>query len=522
MMQIVRRFVPVAGAVVALATTCAFTTGSQVSGAAPQRGGTITFARAFEPVTFDPLKTNGDNGSLWDMVQIYDELVEYQPGSLDPGPGLAASWKVAKDGLTYTFTLRKAQFSNGAPVTSVDVKFSLDRFIDPKTNAGFAFLAESIKSVAAPSANTVVIHMKHTDAELLAALAVPVAAIYPKATFQKIGDKGLSTNPVGSGPFMLKSWTRGKSVELVRNPHYWQKGLPYLDAVHIPYAPDDTTRMLQVQSGQADVAEAVPFSQVSQLDSASGVNVQVEPIAAYDAIWLNHSYGPLGDRNVRQALAYALDLKGIDRAIYADKATVANSTIAQTKYWSASVPAYSFDLAKAKSLMASSKYPKGFKLSFSVPAGDSVHKNVALVAKQAWAKIGVTVSVTSVDSGSLFTDFSKGKFQASIPLPVITSDVLVPDELALAWLQWTPGYQAFFTQYKSAAIKKLVVQANAATSNTTRASLWTKIQTQSMTDAPWIPLFFVPARTAVRDRVQNLRTLRSGWWDLAHTWVKSS
>ncbi len=519
-MQIMRRFVPVFGAAVALACTCAVTTGpasaNSAVAASPTRGGSITFARAFEPVTFDPLKTNGDNGSLWDMVQIYDELVEYQPGSLDPGPGLATSWKVAKNGLTYTFTLRPAQFSNGAPVTSADVKYSLDRFINPKTNAGFAFLAASIKSVAAPTPKTVVIHMKHTDAELLAALAVPVAAIYPK------GATGLSTHPVGSGPFMLKSWTRGKSVELVRNPHYWHKGLPYLDAVHIPYVPDDTTRMLQVQSGQADVAEGVPFSQVSQLSNASGVKVQVEPIAAYDAIWLNHAYAPLADLKVRQALAYALDLSGINRAIYAGKATTANSTIAQTKYWSSAVRPYAFDLAKAKALIAASKYPKGFTLSFSVPAGDSVHKNVALVAKQAWSKIGVTVSVSSVDTGSLFTDFSKGKFQASIPLPVITSDVLVPDELALAWLQWTPGYQAFFTQYKNPTIKKLVLQANAATTDAKRASLWKTIQVKSMADAPWIPLFFVPARTAVRDRVQNLRTLRSGWWDLAHTWVKSS
>jgi peptide/nickel transport system substrate-binding protein len=519
-MRSARSIVPVVVlAALAAFTASGFTNASHREGrataAVAQTGGSLTFARAFEPVTFDPLKTNGDNGSLWDMVQIYDQLVEYKPGSLDPAAGLAKSWKIAPNGLTYTFTLRAATFSDGTPVTAQDVKFSLDRFISPKTNAGFAFLAEAIKSVTVKGSSTIVLSLKHRDAELLAALAVPVASIYPKAAVKTLG-----TKPVGSGPFALKSWTRGKSVELVRNTHYWQKGLPYLDAVHIPYVPDDTTRMLQVQSGQADVGEAVPFSQVAQISKVSGVKVQIEPIAAYDAIWLNHTYKPLSDVKVRQALGYALDLKAINGAVYADKATIANSTIAQTKYWSASVPAYTDNLEKAKQLIAASKYPQGFTLQFSVPAGDSVHKNVALVAKQAWSKLGVKVSVTSVDTGALFTDFSKGKFQASIPLPVITSDVLVPDELALAWLQWTPGYQGFFTQYKNPAVAKLVRTANAA-SEAARPALWRNIQKTSMADAPWIPLFFVPARTAVRDKVENLRTLRSGWWDLAHTSIRS-
>src|SRR5215472_4715690 len=76
--------------------------------AAPKRGGTLTFARAFEPVTFDPLKTNGDNGTLWTIVQIYDQLVEYRPGSFVPQPGLAQSWKIANGGKTITFKLRRA------------------------------------------------------------------------------------------------------------------------------------------------------------------------------------------------------------------------------------------------------------------------------------------------------------------------------------------------------------------------------------------------------------------------------
>ena len=480
----------------------------------PKRGGTLTFARAFEPVTFDPLKTNGDNGTLWTIVQIYDQLVEYRPGSFVPQPALATAWKITNGGKTITFTLRRASFSNGAPVTAADVVNVLERFASPKTDPGFAFLGASIASASSPAPGTVVLNLKYPDQEILAALAVPTASIYPKAS-----ENDLASKPVGSGPFMLKSFTRGQSTVLVRNPHYWRTGRPYLDEVDLNYVPDDTTRVLQVRSGQADVAEAVPYSQIAGLEHSSGVSIHSDPIVSYDGIFFNQKYAPLADRRVRQALNYALDLQRIDTAVYAGKAQIANSTIAKTEYWSASVPAYSYNLAKAKQLMAASKYPKGFSLQLKVPAGDTTHDSVAVIAKAEWAPLGVNVTVVTEDQGALFTDYSEGKYQASIPMPLITSDVLVPDELALAWLQWTPGQQSFFTQYKNAALSSDVQLANRTTNQAKRAALWVQIQRQSMQDAPWAPLYFVPEITAVRSNVQNFQTLESAWWDLGETWL---
>ncbi len=515
-----RRLVPVFAVVTALSLVALVDLGHGGTSKQGARAANneLTFARAFDALTFNPIKTNGDNGSLWDMVQIYDQLVEYQPGKFDPQPAIARSWKAAKNGLTYTFQLRPMKFSDGSPLTSADVKFSIDRFANPKTNPGFAFLAESIKSTTAPSKTTFVLHLRHPDASILAALAVPVASIYSQRAFKRNGgDKGLTTKPVGSGPFALKSWVRGKVVELVRNQYYWRAGLPKLDAVHVTYVPNDTTRLLQVQSGQADVAEAVPFAQLAQLDMQPNVHVQIEPIVSYDAIFLNHKYPPLADRNVRQALAYSLDLDGINRAVYAGKAESANSTIAKMKYWTSAVKPYTHDAAKAKQLLASSKFPKGFSLDFLVPAGDTVHRSVALIAKDAWAPLGVKVNVVTEEGGALFTDFSKGKYQATIPMPVITSDILVPDELGLSWLQWTPGYQGFFTNYKNPALGRMVATANQTLNEAKRGAMWRKIQAISMRDCPWIPLFFVPARTAVRDDVHGFKTLQSAWWTLAET-----
>lgn len=486
----------------------------------PHRGGNLVFARAYEPITFNPLKTQGDNGSLWDMIQIYDQLVEYQPGSLDVQPGLATSWTISPDGRTYTFHLRDARFSNGAPVTAADIKFSIDRFASPTVDSAYAgFLAPAYKSSDTPNAHTFVIHLTRPDAGFLSALAIPVASITPEAVVRKEREDGFGSRPIGSGPFELAQWARGRFVKLVRNPYYWRQGRPYLNSVTINYVPNDNTRVLQVQSGQAEVAESIPYTQVANLSGQSGVSVQAAPIVAYDAIWLNNSYPPLADVKVRQALNYALNKAAINKAVYAGKATVNNSTLAQTKYWSASVPAYSYDLAKAKQLMAASGHPHGFSLSLKVPAGDSVYNSVAVIAKSEWAPLGVNVSIQPQETTSLFNAYSAGNYQAAIPQPATTSDVLVPDELALAWLVWSKGYQSYFTQYKNPTVAKMVLQANEATSDSVRGQLWPKIQQQSMADAPWVPLVFPPALTAVRNNVHNFRTLRSGWWDLADTWL---
>lgn len=498
-------------------TTSSGTTGSSGT---PHRGGTLVFARAYEPITFNPLKTQGDNGSLWDMIQIFDQLVEYQPGSLDVQPGLASSWTISPDGKTYTFHLRAAKFSNGEPVTAKDVKFSIDRFASPSVDSAYAgFLAARYKSSDTPDSHTLVIHLTAPDAGFLSALAVPVASITPEASVKQAGENGFGVKPVGSGPFELAQWARGRFVKLVRNPYYWRTGRPYLDSVTINYVPNDNTRVLQLQSGQAEAAESIPYTQVANLSGQPNVSVQSAPIVSYDAIWLNNSYPPLSDPKVRQALNYALDKTAINKAVYVGKATVNNSTLAQTKYWSASVPAYSYDLAKAKQLMAASKYPHGFSMSLKIPAGDSVYNSVAVIAKSQWAPLGVNLSIQPQETTSLFTAYSAGNYQAAIPQPATTSDVLVPDELALAWLVWTKGYQSYFTQYRNPTVEKMVLEANQSTSDSTRAALWPQIQQLSMTDAPWVPIVFPPSLTGLRSNVHNFQTLRSGWWDLADTWV---
>ena len=484
--------------------------------ATPKRGGTLKFARNFEPVTLGPFGA-ADNGTIWTIMMIYDQLVEYQPGTFTPQPGLAQSWEFSNGGKEIVFHLRDAKFSDGSPVTADDVAFSLNRFKDPKVNTLLPFLATSIASVTAANPKTVVMKLKRVDGAILSNLTVFPASITPKAVVTKLGDKAFAQHPVGSGPFVFQSWARGQNLKMTRNPHYWRTGQPYLDGIEFDFITNDNTRILNLQSGQADVAENIPFSQVDSLNKGSTA-VEIAPLASIDAIWLNNNHAPFGDKLVRQALNYATDKNAINRVVYFNHAQVANAIYPFFAYTSKSAHNYPYDINMAKQLLAKSSAPKGFDVTILIPSEDQTKAQMMAVVKQLWAQIGVNVTIQNMETNALFTKYMNGDYQASDPLPSITSDVLVPDELALAWLDPTGVQKGFWSFYKSPEAWKLTLAANSTTDEAKRKQLFGQIQTLTMADAPWVPLFFVPARTGLRSNVQNFHTLESGWWNLWEVW----
>ena len=486
------------------------------AGATPKRGGVLKFARNFEPVTLGPFGA-ADNGTIWTIMMIYDQLVEYQPGTLDPQPGLAQSWELQNGGKTIVFHLRNAKFSDGSPVTADDVVFSLNRFKDPKVNTLLPFLATTIASVTAANPHTVVMKLKRVDGAILSNLTVFPASITPKAIVTKLGDKAFAQNPVGSGPFVFQSWARGQNLKLARNPHYWRPGKPYLDGVEFDFITNDNTRILNLQSGQVDVAESIPFSQVDSLNKGS-TRVEIAPLASIDGIWLNNTHKPLDDKLVRQALNFATDKNTINRVVYFGHAQVANALYPFFKYTDNSVQNYPFSIAKAKALLAKSSAPKGFDVTILIPSEDQTKAQMMAVIKQLWAQIGVNVTIQTMETNALFTKYMNGDYEASDPLPSITSDVLVPDELSLAWLDPTGVQKGFWTFYKSQQAWKLTQAANSTTSEAGRKRIFGQLQRLTLADAPWVPMFFVPARTGLGANVQNFHTLESGWWNLWEVW----
>jgi peptide/nickel transport system substrate-binding protein len=501
------------------------TTTTAAAAEGPQTGGTLTFARFFETQSLDPMGV-ADNGSIFVRVQIFNTLVEADPDTLpDVGPGLADEWESSEDGLTWTFHIRdNAMFSNGDPVTAEDVQFSLMRFADPAINVNIPSLGIGIESVDVVDEQTVQVNLDRPVGSFLENISVFPASIVSKAAVEAEGEAQWQ-NPLGTGPFKLKEWVPGSHITVDRNENYWEEGKPYLDEVRFDFIPDDNARMLRIQGGDAHIVEGVPFTQIPELENAEGFTVQVDDIVRYEAVFLNHQVPPLGEVGVRQALNYATDKEAINEAVYGGVGEVANSMIPKATYHAdyAEVPAYDYDLARAQELMAASSMPDGFDLTLIYPAGSSTHRQLGTILQSQWAEIGVNLTLEEVDTGTLFGDrFFTMEYEAGIPLPKFTSDVVVPDEVALLFYDNDPenALRGFLTGWDiPQELVDLTRQAAFTVDEAVREEVWPQVQQLAMDEAPWVTLFFLPTTHAVADNVQGFRVVPNGWWDLEDVWL---
>jgi peptide/nickel transport system substrate-binding protein len=492
--------------------------GSPSPEAACQPGGTLVMARDKEPDSLNPMRSASGNGAIFAAMQIYERLIEQSPASKDPVPGLATSWEAAADGLSYTFHLRPSTFSDGTPVTAEDVKFSLDRFRDEDVNLTAGFLAANIKDVVIVDPSTVRIDMQQVDGSVLAALTLMEASILPQKAVTDLGEDQFGQAPVGSGPFMVKSWAPGQTLELARNPHYAVDGKPYLDGVIFQYVKDDNARILKAQSGEAQVVQSIPISQAATIENLPGYTLQSEPLLAQDNVWLNHSWDnngakTLGDKLVRQALNYATSKEDINNLVFGGLATISNTGTTVTQFWDPSIPPYPYDVDKAKELLSQSSSPNGFELPMVILAGDGVAQQTAELIQSEWADIGVVVDIQPLDEAVLSNRFNALDYAALITsATTVTSDTPDDSELASIMYDWGTDWKSFFSDYKSEAASKLVHDAVATTDLDQRRALYSELQKLTLDDAISVPLVIAPSVTAVSNDVQGFKTLPAGWW----------
>lgn len=481
-------------------------------------GGTLTLARPEEPLSLDPILPS-DNGSIYVLYNIFDQLTTVNEDSTDVVPSLAESWDISPDGTIYTFHLRKGvQFSDGTPMTVDDVLFSLKRIFDPKGSA-YSFLFGPVTSARATGDSQVEVQLEGPFAPLLQNLNVFAASIVPKAKVESLGD-AFAQQPVGTGAFKLEKFAKGQFVHLVKNKNYWKPNRPLLDEVMIPYVPDDNTRILKVQAGEADAALNVPYAQIEQLDKQDGIDVTIEEIYRFDGIWLNNAKAPLDDLRVRQALNYATDKESMQKSVYFGRVEVANHMMPKMKYWRSDVEPYPFDVDKARQLIGQSSASDGFTLPLVVPTGDVITQQLAQIVKESWNQIGVNVQIQNADIGTAYTNFSNFNYTAGSNW-YITSDVTAPDELAAIQFDYSApgGTKSFFTQYNSKKASELIAQAGNTQEESVREKAFGELQQLVMNDAPMVALFFTPARTGVRSNVKDFKTVKTAWWPLENVWL---
>jgi peptide/nickel transport system substrate-binding protein len=486
------------------------------------RGGSLVYARQLGPATLNPFAPTNSQGDIFADSIIYQPLVQPDPkGGSNLVPGVADSWSVSNGGKTITFHINpNARFSDGAPVTAQDVKFTLDKFADPKWNLAVV-LAAGYKRTDIVNNSTVRVQLSQPTPGILWNMAIFDAYIVPMKKVLAEGKAAFFSHPIGSGPFMVQSWTHGSSITFARNPYYWEKGLPYLDKITYDYAQDDNSRLLELESGRALMADGIPFSQVSALKSHPGLEIQTAKVPYWLGLWLNHQRAYFQDLNVRQAMQYAIDKNLINNRIYDGLGTIPNSILPQLigDAPSSQVKPYAYDLTKAKQLMASSKFPHGFTTTLQYPAGYATYATLALLLQAEWAQIGIKVNLRSVDQTAESNNYFAGNYDMTFPYAQFSSDVPIPDEYA-AFVALPDGDHSFFSWWDDPAIANMVTQYLHTGDQAERAKLWPQIQQAMLTQTPVINILNLPFVNAHSTTVCGTYLNALGADSLQYTWIR--
>lgn len=485
-------------------------------GSAVAADGVLKIGRDQDSVFMDPILVS-QNADVWVMNNINAQLVRNTREATGIEPDLAESWTISEDGKTYSFTLRDAKFSDGTPVKASDVKLSIERLRDDEGSV-FGSMFGVISDIAVPDDRTVVFTLKEPTTPFLSVLALFAAAILPEAAVT--GDyEGFSEKPIGAGAFRLVDWRRGDRIVLEANEHYWEEDVPKLAGVEWIYIPNDNTRILQLQAGEIDAMIFVPFNRIAELDKDADINVNLDPSSRMDHILINHSHAPLDDVRVRKALAKAIDLDAIIKAVTFGYGTPANSYIpAGGMYYNPDNPLYAKNLEEAKALLAEAGV-EDLELEMVVQAGDANYEQVAVLVQDQLAKVGIDVNIVKQEAGQSWDTIVEGAYDLSTNY--WTNDVIDPDQKTGFVLYGDdPDVLSYYTRYNNPEVNALVAAARIETDPDKRKQMYHDLQRQAQEDVNWLGMYYSPFRNAARTNIDDFFQNPMGRFMLETTSVK--
>lgn len=493
---------------------------------AATRGGQMVYGRYADSLFLDPV-LNDANLDIWILTNLYSTLLEPTDDGKRVRPSLASAFKVSSDGKTVTLTLRSGlKFADGSPLSSSDVKWSLDRARDPNNGAWNGLLG-SIASVTV-SGNTITLTLKNADPSLLPALATFNAAILPQKLFNAAAGatdadkaKTFAEKPIGSGPFVVSEWKRGSYMVLKRNPYYWKKGddgkaLPYLDTLRFEIIPDDNTRILKLQAGELQGAEFIPLSRVAELKSNPKLNMVLFPSTKVNDIIMNNrpkfkdgSANPLSDVRVRQALNYAVNREALIALVTFGTGKPMKSFMSSaTPLFDTRQKGYSYDPVKAKALLSAAGFPNGVDVTSMATSGSADDQALLTVLQQMWGAVGIRLKIEQLDTATKTARYRANDFQ--MRTGAWTDDIADPSEITGYYAVYG-ATEAAHTGFKSEALETLFDKSQQETNKAKRADLYRQIQTLYFNASPTVFLYETPYPVALAKNVKGFVQIPLGY-----------
>lgn len=487
-------------------------------GGAAKAGGSVVWAINSDPVSLAPFGMTNSSGVLPKNL-IYESLINWDD-TMGVHPALAESWEVP-DEKTYIFHLRKGvKFHGGEDFTAEDVKYSFDSQQTPPPPGSVNLEYPKVAEIEVIDDYTVKFTMSQPDGTVLGyCAALRYSFITPKNMYDKLDP---SNQANGTGPFKLEKFVPNDHVALVKNENYWDKGLPYLDAVTLKVLIEMQAVVSGITSGAVD-GGFIDADTAKIFAGNKNVNILKKPAVAFRELeWtLKDPSKPWFDARVRQAINYAIDREKIITNVYAGEADYSSKIPPSYGDWA--IPNAElksnyekFDVAKAKALMKEAGYEDGFAITAQTIAAVEYPALAQVIAEQLKV-INIDVTVQPLEIGIFAKNNSDGSFDWQITGRGMRGD---PSGYFSDFDPVTSTYKAWFEGgWSNDEMTSLISQGLGEPDADKRHEIYLKMQEIALTEWPTVPLVAPMQFQAARARVQDMpvdigssmRYLRSAW-----------
>jgi peptide/nickel transport system substrate-binding protein len=473
-------------------------------------GGTLTVTTQTDIPSLDPAIAYDWTGYNT-IHNIFNALLEYKPGTLQLEPAIAAAMPaISANGLVWTFTLRKGvlfQTPVNREVHASDFKYSWERILNPKTaspGSGFfmsiagaaeyaAGKAKDVSGIKALGPYTLQIQLIRPYVPFKYVCAMTFAYVVPREIVEKY-PKDFSHHVVGTGAFMLSQWIPGQKIVLVRNPHFFEPGLPHLQSVVFNVGPTPSVAILQVQRGEADIpTDEIPAQDYLSLktDPQWSSRIYRIPSVATSYIWMDTLAPPFTNRLVRQAVAMAINKKRIIAVGAAGLGSVTGGVLPPLMpCYDPNLKTWPYDPAKARQVLAQAGYPHGFSTTITASGTSVAQARVEEVMQQNLAAIGIKAAI-KMAVGSTYVTLITTPKAVQIAQTGWTLDYPDPSDFIDPILT-TPASMnggSNFAFYRNPTVDALAARADQELDATKRCTLYHQLEQIIVTDAPWVPLY---------------------------------
>ena len=482
---------------------------------AGNKGGTMVVTSTQVPRHLNPAVQSGVATAV-PGTQIFASPLRFDK-DWKPVPYLAEKVDVSEDGKTVTIVLRDGvTFHDGKPVTSEDVKFSIETI---KANHPFQTMLAPVESIDTPDPLTTVLHLSQPHPAIKLAMSPALMPILPKHIYgdgQDAKTHPANNAPIGSGPFKLVEFVPAERIVLERNPDYFLKGLPCLDRIVINIVRDSANAVLSLERGESHMQPfTVNSRDIKRLAEDEDLEVTRDGYAAVGPInWLafNTRKAPLDNRDVRKAIAFAIDRDFITDKLQQGIAAKATGPITpDSPFYTADVELYEKDLDKANAMLDAAGFPKNadgirFPLTIDyIPGADEQQKNIAEFLKPTLKQIGVDLNVRAApDFPTWAKRVAGGDFDLTMDIVFNWGDPVIGVHRTYLTDNIRPQIWTNTQGYSNPKVDELLTQAGVELDEAKRAALYKEFQQIVVDDVPIYFINLLPYHTVYDKKIGNL------------------